>query len=62
MSQPTEDNLFAPPKHQLERVITAISDNYDIEDLGYAGDARIIRLRDQVTGSYVMTVTLTNQP
>lgn len=56
----TDSNLFAPPTHELERVLTAISDNYDVEDLGYAGDARVVNLRDQLTGSYVMTITLTH--
>lgn len=44
---------------ELERVLTAISDNYDVEDLGYAGDARIVNLRSLLTGEYVLTVTLT---
>lgn len=47
---------------ELERVITAIDQHYDVEDLGYAGDARIVNLRSQRTGKYFMTVTLTHTP
>jgi hypothetical protein len=49
----------APNKADLERVLTALDDNYNVEDLGYAGDARIANLRDKLTGEYILTVTIT---
>lgn len=47
---------------ELDRLITAIDQHYVVEDLGYAGDARIVNVRHKITGEYIMTVTLTQTP
>jgi hypothetical protein len=49
----------AVPADELERLIVAIDQQYAVEDLGYAGDARIVNVRHKVTGEYIMTATLT---
>lgn len=61
--QPAESiNRFATPERDIQRVITAIDQRYNVEDLGLAGDARVLNLRDQLTGAYIMTVTVTTTP
>jgi len=57
-----DGGLYAVPEADLERAIAAIDQHYHTEDLGYAGDARVLNLRDQRTGEYLMTIMLTHTP
>lgn len=56
------DVPHAVPSAELDRLITAIDQQYTVEDLGYAGDARIVNVRDKRTGEYILTATLTQTP
>lgn len=61
-SRKMADVPHAVPSKDLERAITAIDQHYTVEDLGWAGDARMLNLRDQLTGAYLMTITLVHTP
>lgn len=52
----------AVPANELDLLIVAIDKHYVVEDLGYAGDARIINVRRKLNGEYIMTATLTQTP